>query len=381
MKNILYTLSILFCGSAYAVSDNFGGISYLTDAANAWSQPFITPGPESRIRISLENEQNTDIASFVQNIRDIAYNDTAITIYTITQHTNLSDKIITSPLLTRRNTCAGNITNCPQTNRTLLIDGGILGTSANYNSNKNSDFKSHGRGAFISTRAFITNGFAFGIEYTHNKNKTHNTPVHTDSTTNSITMFTQYLSPNNIFINFGISGGQTSWNADKIVTNIGNENIYNTDFYNTIITMGMRMQYNRISITPQLFAKYMYMETGKHTDTLVQSYDKWWFNTLSSGGNLDFGVDFYNYNLIIRPTFNFGFTYDAINDGTSNINIKLANNAEYNIPSDTPNRFGTNGGIGISVNGILWSVTINYKFDYRRDYTDNTIYANIKMDF
>ncbi len=381
MKNILCILPIiLFCTSVFGISDNFGGISYLTDAANAWSKS-ITNGGGYGLSRTIPTEYNTTQSDFLNDIRDIAYNDTAITILTINQHSNHADKIINSPLLTRRNTCIGNITGCPGLRRTLVISGDGFGTFSDYKSNKNSDFKTNGRGLAIHALAFVTNGFAFGVQYTHNENKTHDTPVHSNATSNSVTMFTKYLSPNNIFINFGISGGQTSWDANKIISSVGDKNIYNTDFYSTLFTIGSLFQHNRISITPQIFAKYIYMKTDKHTDSILQSYNKWWFNKLTGGMKLNFGFDFYNYNLVIRPTFHLGADYDAISRGTSHITVKLTNNEQYRIPIDTPQRFATNGGIGISVSGNFWTASINYKIDYRHDYTDNTAYANIKTAF
>ncbi len=381
MKNILRLVMLLFCLDVYAAQTNFGNLGYLADAATAWASVIGGVGPSGEIARYIQTTEATDVAKYLDTIAMIAYNDTAFGIYEVGQHVDMSFSVIDGPMVSRRSKCAWNVPGCSDVNHTLIVDGQVFAQFNDYDSKNNADFKTKNTGVAIRAKGYVADGWAFGVEYTRTMTDTKNNRVYTDATSNSITLFSQYLAENGIFINTGINGGHTSWSADKSIAGVKNDNLYDTDFYAGEINAGMRMLRGRITLTPQLGVKYIRLTADKHLDGAAQEYQKWWYNTLTGMVGARAGYDFIGGNYVIQPNLLVGGSYDMLSHGTHDISVRVISGQTYNIPVEIPHRAAMNAGLGVNVYGHNFAASVNYKLDTRKDYIAHTAMVNLKIAF
>ena len=386
MKNIFkFFWLFMFCGisgaSASVPPDAFYGMpSYLADAARAWSGVFSDMGPSGEISAYINDVQASDIAKYLDVISVLGFNNTTMAIFETNHHIDRAFDVIGLPLVSRRNGCAQNLSDCIS-RRTFVLDGHIFGAFSDYDSRENGDFKTQNTGFTVNAKGFVSDGWLFGVEYTRSMTDTHDTRAYSDATSNSITMFSQYLSRSGMFINSGLNAGHTSWTTDKSISKIADDGAYDTDFYSAQINTGIRLQRGAVSITPQTIARYTYMSADKYADAAVQTFEDWWFNMLNVSAAVDMGVNFVGTDFVVRPSVQIGGGYDLISHGTDSMRVRLINGGVYYIPIDTPHRTSLNGELGINFYTAHMVAGLNYRIDVRSDYMSHTINATLKIGF
>ncbi len=343
---------------------------YLNDVANAWISTLDTWGISADIATYMREAQTTDAPAFRNSLDIVAYNDTTLNIYNTINHINAALSFLTVPETSRR---AGG--------KSLSIDVDGFAQFDEYNSDANSDFKTNTFGLNIRARAWITNGFAFGIAYTNSHLESKNTPVESNGNSNSISIFSEYTGKSGLFINMGINGGSTRWKIDKNIASIPNGGAYNADFYAGRASMGMQMTGGAFAMVPYMGAQYVRVESDKHSDDATQTFDKWWYNLLTANAGINFEYTFIALGAIITPGINIGGTYDAISNGTDAMRVQLLGGQTYIIPIDAPHRAGFDGGIGINMQFANIALGADYKLNARSNYTAHTAMLNIKYVF
>lgn len=382
MKKVyLIVMMLLFCFNSHAAQTTHLSEQYLRDVGNAWASVLGGVGPGAQIARHM-NEASTDNRAAYENfVRIIGFNDTALTIYETTTHLDRAFSVIDKPMTARRTACVFDVPGCATMRRTLELDAEGFATYADYDSDANGDFTTGGMGISVRARGFVTDGAAFGIEYTHSKTDTRHDIVDTDAAGNSITMFAQYLSRAGLFLNVGLNGGHISWKDDKTIAGVANNDAHETDFYAGQITTGVQMTHSRISITPHVSARYAHMKTDRHIDPAAQEFDKWWHNTLSVSGGVRAGFDFFVSDFLVRPTISGGAGYDIISHGTDDVSVRVLSGQTYDIPTERPARTALNAGAGIGVYGAAFAATLDYRMDARSDYMAHTGMLNLKIAF
>jgi len=380
MKNILRFVMLLFCCNLYAAQTDFGNLSYLSDAANAWASVVGAVGPSGDIARYIQSAE-ADSPQFMDTVAVLAYNDTAFGIFEITQHVNMAFSVADTPLAARRSQCPWNVPGCSGDRHTLLVDGQVFATYNDYDSRQNGDFKTHNTGVSVRASGYVSDGMTFGVSYTRTMTDTRDNRVYTDATSNSITLYSNYLAKNGFFINAALNGGHTSWDADKTIAGVKDNNLYDTDFYAGQISAGMQMPRGRITLTPQLGVKYIRLTADKHTDAAAQEYEKWWYNTLTGMAGVRVGFDFIGTNYVVRPNIIAGGSYDLLSHGSDHISVRVVSGQSYNIPVEIPHRSAFNTGAGLTVYGQNFSVGADYKLDVRKDYVSHTAMVNLKIAF
>lgn len=385
MKKLFIFVMLLFCFDIYAAPTTLNtyesGQRYLSDAADAWATVIGGIGTSGEIATYINNMHATDLARFRELISVIAYNDTAMTLYETKNHIDTSYSVIANPLNSRRNVCPWKVPNCGVEKQTLIVDGQVFASTADFDSDYNGDFKTNNTGVSIRAKGFVTDGFAFGVGYTRTMIDTKNNSVYTDATSNSITMFSQYLSKGGLFLNSGLNAGHTSWAADKSIAGIKNANTYDTDFVSGQINTGIVLHRNRISIIPQVGVRYFRLVSDKHIDAAAQSFEKWWYNTLTGMASIDLGYDFIAGGVVVRPTITLGGSFDAVSHGNSFTRVHVISGHIYDMPVESPSRAAFNGGLGITVYGENFSVGLNYRLDAQSDYMAHTGMLQLKIAF
>lgn len=379
MKNIFTFVMLLFCFNAYAAQTIFTN-PYLDNVAGAWVS-VLGGGKSGEIAARMKTAQAGDLVAFANMVSVLGYNDSALTLYEVSHHADMAYSVIANPLSARRSTCPLNVPGCGGADKTLVVDGVVSAASTSFDSNKNADFDTNNTSVSVRAKGYVADGFAFGVGYTRTMTDTHDNRVYTDATSNSITIFSEYLDKSGLFINMGINGGHTSWDVDKTVAGVENDGVYDTDFYSGQINGGIQIAAGNFVITPGAGVRYLRMKTERHIDAAAQSFDKWWYNTMTAMGGVRAGFDFIGSDFVIRPSVSVGGGYDVISHGNDRINVKLINGQAYDIPVDAPHRAYFAGGAGIGVYGASFAVLLDYKLDLRSDYAAHTGMLNLKIAF
>lgn len=389
MKNILRFVMLLFCFQFYGAQTAFGTVlarqsgtsGYLTAAANAWATVIGGVGPGGEIASYINRMHDTDMVKYLDAITIIAYNDTALGLFETNQHLDRAFSAVSTPLSARRGRCVPNLGMCPGDVQTLVIDGQVFASFSDFDSHHNGDFKTRNTGVSIRAKGYVADGWTFGVAYTRTMTDTRDNRVYTDATSNSITLFSQYLGKHGLFINSGINGGHTTWNADKTMAGIVNNSAYDTEFFAGQINAGIQLSRGRFSLAPQVGARYAYVSSDRRIDGAAQEFDKWWHNTLTAMAGVDGGFDFIGDDFVIRPTVKIGGSYDAISHGTDAVGVRVVSGHTYAVPIEVPHRAALNSGIGLNVYGASFMVGVNYQLDVRSDYVSHTAMANVKIAF
>ena len=374
-------MTLLFCFGSHAAQTTHLSEQYLHGVSNAWASVIGGVGSGAEIARHINDADISDRVAYENFVRIIGFNDTALTIYETTSHLDGALAVIDKPMTARRSACVFDVPGCANIRRTLELEAEGFATYADYDSAANGDFTTGGMGISVRARGFVTDGAAFGIEYTHSKTDTRHDIVDTDATGNSITMFAQYLSRAGLFLNVGLNGGHISWKNDKTIAGVANDDAHETDFYAGQITTGVQMTHSRISITPHVSARYAHMKTDRHIDPAAQEFDKWWHNTLSVSGGVRAGFDFFVSDFLVRPTISGGVAYDIISHGTDDVSVRVLSGQTYDIPTERPARTALNAGAGIGVYGAAFAVTLDYRMDARSDYMAHIGMLNLKIAF
>ncbi len=378
MKKVIIFLFPLICTNLYAAQTASGDIiranknapQYLADAADAWASVLGGVGASGDIAAYIRDSATNDRAGFFNTVSILAYNDSALTLYQTTAHLDNAFSVVRRPLARRLSS-----------DQVLAIEGDLFAAFDEYDNNQNADFKTRTIGGAVRASGFITNSFAFGIQYATGHTETRHSAFNTDGTSNSITIFSQYLGRTGLFLNMGINGGTTRWESDKTIAGVPDNGAYNTDFYAGEINMGSQMQRWGFSLTPQLGVKYARVTADRHVDFAAQTFEKWWYNTLTGMAGLRVGYEFAAGNMLIRPTIMAGGAYDAISNGTDNIRVAVISGEVYDVPIDAPHRSSLNVALGAQLVGVNMSGGLDYKLDARKDYIAHTARLNVKFIF
>ena len=385
MKNFLKLFMFLFCFEAAANTlpkNVFSGMpDYLIGAANAWAGIFSEFGPGADVAAYINKVQTSDVTQYLDTISTLGFNNTTMALLEVNQHVDQAFNVVSSPLVARRNACTPNLKVCDYGRRMVVIDGNIFGEFADYHGGDNRDFKTNNTGFVVNAKAYLSDGWLFGVEYTRSMTDTHDTRVYSDATGNSVTLFTQYLSERGVFLNFGLNAGHISWNTDKTIGVIIDDSIYDTYFYAGQMNLGMRMMRGRISMTPGITVKYTLINADKYIDAVAQEFDDWWYNMMTASAGLNLGFDFIGSDFVLRPNVHLGGGYDVISKGSDNIRVQLIDNQLYDIPIEAPNRAIFNSGIGLDFFNEYFAAGLSYSFDMRSDYSLHTIWAKLKIAF
>ncbi len=366
MKNI-YKIALFLFLSTPAFANR---PAYLESAATAWTDTLNQFGRGLDIANALKDTQATNIPKFLSMMDVIAYNDSALNLYHITAHINHAMGFLSVPDMGRR-----------PSGKTLAVTGGGFADFADYDANNNSDFKTDTYGFWVHATGYIGNGFSLGVGYTGSHGDTKNTPIDTTAETNSITIFTEYMATSGIFLNMGINGGTTRWKTNKTIAGIADSDIYNTDFYAGQINTGVHMGRGTFAFTPHVGVRYLRTSADRHSDAAIQTYHAWWYNLLTASGGLAMQYAIPAGGAIIIPKIHVGGTYDAISNGTDDINVALAGGQQYAIPVDTPHRTAFVGGLGILVDGGKFDISAQYTLDARSGYTSHSATLGAKFIF
>lgn len=377
MKNLLVFV-LMFAASVAtaaptasgdAVRANKNAPQYLGAAADAWAS-VIGGGTSGEIATYIRDNTSDNIIRMLDTVAVLAYNDSALTLYQGTAHLNNAFSVV--------NTTPHRRTSSKQV---LMIDGDLFGNLDEYDNNQNANFKTRTVGGAVRARGFITDGFAFGVQYATGHTETRHSVFSIDGTSNSITIFSQYISGGGLFMNFGINGGTTRWESDKTAAGVSDTGAYNTDFWAGAMSMGAVMRRGGFSLTPQIGVTYAHFDTDRHVDAAAQTFEKWWYNTLTGYAGLSAGYDFITQHMRVIPSITFGASYDAISNGTDKVRVKVLGGETYDIPVDAPHRSAMNAGLGVQMVGKNISGGIGYKLDARNDYISHTARADIKFIF
>ncbi len=372
MKNIFYLSMFLFCGAtgaAWANSDYFAQSPYLGMAASAWATVIGDFTPSGEIASYMRSAQTNNIVQYINTVSILAYNNTALNLYQVSNHIARATDTLNVPGARRTG------------KKTLILDVDGVAVHDDYDSGKNSDFKTRTFGVGVRAHGYVTDGFSFGVGYANGHTETRNIPVKTNGDSNSVMIFSKYTDKYGIFINSGIIGGATRWSIDKTVAGVPNDGAYDTDFWGGQMNMGVQMMRDGFFITPQIGARYARITSEQHTDAAAQATDKWWYNTLTGVGTLTFGYDFNLSGTKISPWISMGGAYDAISNGTDAIHVRVISGQSYYIPIDAPTRGAVNAEIGLTATSGMFGGGLRYKLDMRSDYTSHTAMADIKFLF
>ncbi|MDE6250804.1 MAG: autotransporter outer membrane beta-barrel domain-containing protein [Alphaproteobacteria bacterium] len=380
MKKIFTLVMLMFCSNVYASGSPFDASNYLFGAADAWSR-ILPGGGGGEIASRIQPLQTSDAMQFANFISLLAYNDTAFTIYESDAHMSQALDFLAHPLEARRRACPANVSGCTNVRRSLVIDGGVGASFADYSPSNNSDFKTKTTDFTIRAKAFVSDGAVFGVEYTRTDTDNRDSAIDLNATGNSVTMFAQYLSTSGIFANVGINAGTIAWRSDKTIVSVPDDEEYTTNFWGGQVNTGVQIVAGPFTMTPEIGMRYMHISSESHVDAATQFFDHWRYNNLRATAGATVGFDFVGDGFTVRPMLSGGGLYDIISKATDNVTVRIAGDQIYNIPVQTPGRAGFTGGAGIGVYGARFAAGIDWNIDIRTDYVAHTGMAHAKIVF
>ena len=387
MKKIIRLCIFLFCCNSVAYAANvpsnlFSGMPhYLSGVANAWNGIFSEFGVSGHVAAYIQDVRVDNIAQYLDTISILGFNNTAMALFETGHHIGQSFGLLDVPMLARRGACPNNFINCKNQSKNIVVDGRVFGNFADYSAGENGDFNTRNTGFVINAHGYVADGWTLGVEYTRTMTDTRDNKVYSDAISNSIAVFSKYLSRHGLFVNIGANMGATGWDIDKSVAGISDDGVYDTDFYAAQINMGARMLRGRMAITPSVAVRYMRVYADKYIDDVLQSFSDWWYNALTVSGGVEFSFDFIGNDFIVRPNIRVGGGYDAISNGTDKMHVRLVDKQSYDIPIEKPHRAMFNGDIGIMFMTDYFDAALMYELDARSDYMSHTIMANVKIAF
>ncbi len=380
MKKIYILAMIAFCGAAHgaqtplgtAVAENQSAPQYLISAADAWNSVIGTPwrGGAIATRMSAMQQDNNN-GRLYDVMSVLAYNHTAMTIYQTNLHLDAAYAPTETPLLTRR----------PGAVRNFVIAANGIAATDKFDHGKNADFEMRTGGAGVGAYAYVTDGLTFGVGYSYAKSKSHDMPLDVDATSNTITLFSKYLSDGGWYMNTALAAGQVRWDLDKSLAGVADKTSFDTDFYSAQIISGVKLNRGRMFLRPGIGMRYTRMISEKHVDAAAQDFKKWWYNTLTPRAEVEAGVNFAAAGMLIRPSLNIGGGYDIIHHGTDKVATRLLTGRSYDMPVHSPKRAAMTAGGGIGLYGAKFAATASYTLNARNDYTSHDIKASLKIAF
>lgn len=380
MKKILLFGMLVISGTAYAansewgdvIARDFGSPYYLVDAADAWSGLIGSPWRGGRLATQMNDMHNgNQDARMYEVLSTLAYNYSTMAIVQAHQYMQYGFAPIGEGLGISRN----------NSRQKFDLSAHAIGTYSDYDGTRNNNFKFRTGGAGVQASATIADGFTFGIAYNYTDSRSKHTPVNMKATGNVVSMYSGYTTRGGFYINSAIAGGRIQWDADKRAVGVANDTSFNTDMWGAAINTGVQIERGRFFIRPQIVAQYVNLNTEHYTDAAAQTFKKWWYNTLNTGGDVNIGISFQGDMFTISPHVMMGAGYDVLHHGSDHIRVGVITGQRYNMPVSAPGRTHLRGGLGATVSSGAMRGTLAYKLDSMADYISHTINAGIKISF
>ena len=380
MKKIYALFSLLICTAAHGartpwgqmIENNFYTPKYMISAADAWDSVIGAPWRGGRIAAQMDGLYNSyDEARLFEVLGTLAYNHTTMTISQSRQYLNHAFDVIDGPLMSRRGGAA----------QKFVVSGRGFGEFTDFDANNNNNFEFRTGGGTVRAYAYVADGYAFGVGYTYADSRSHDMPLDVDAKTHIISMFSKYLSQNGFYINSALAAGQTGWDMDKRAVGVKDDISFNTDLWSGQINTGIHLQRGKMFIRPQLGARYSLINTEHFTDAAAQSFKKWWYNTLTTGGSVNAGIRVAGDGFTATPHIMLGAGYDIIHTGTDQVRVRVLSGKTYHMPVMAPGRTMLYGGAGVGMNIGTVHADIGYRLDSQSDFIAHNFNATIKITF
>lgn len=354
------------------IAQDFGSPNYLVGAADAWSALIGSPWRGGRIATRMNDMHTThNDARMYEVLSTLAYNHSTMIIIQAHQYMQYAFSAIDVDSVTGLNNSR------PKFDMTARA----IGAYSDYDGSRNNNFKFRTGGGMIQASTAVTDGFSFGLAYNYTDSRSKHTPVKMKATGNVVSMFAKYMTRGGLYLNSAIAGGRIQWDADKRAVGVSDDTSFNTDTLGAAINTGVLIQRGRIHIRPQIGARYVRLSTEHFTDAAAQSYKKWWYNTLNTGGELNIGITFRGDMLTWVPHVTMGAGYDVIHNGSDHIRVGVITGQHYQMPVSAPARTHLNGGLGVTVSGGAMRAALEYRMDSVSDYISHGVNATIKISF
>lgn len=392
MKKIYVILLLISSGGAHAAitpttlfGDTMsGGIipNYLVGAADAWFG--VMPGVfgSGAMSAKLAELHAGDITAFRDSLATLAYNDSALTVTEISQHIDNSFYVISGPMMSRRTNCVWENGKCNVQKNGLLLDVYGYGGFTEYDNNKyNSAFETARWGVSVNAAAFLSESLVLGLGYTRSMGKTDDSKTYDQTTSDSMTVFLEYLAKSGAFINTGFTIGRTDWETTKYISTLDNNSDVSSGFWAGQLNTGIEFQRGAMFITPQVGLRYAQMSTDQHTDSALQTFDKWDYNDLSGMAEIELGGIFTGGDVTFRPSVFVMGGYNFLTGGDDMLHVTLVDSSSYYIPVDNMTASTLGAGLNFGISALFFEINLEYRLDLKQNYVSHNGFVNLKMAF
>lgn len=223
----------------------------------------------------------------------------------------------------------------------------------------------------------IAEGLLFGFGYAYTTSDIDSYLRTTRVNGNSGFLYGLYK-PKNFFVNAVLSGGQSKIKEEKTVIDTFITDEYKSNFFGAQVMAGYEMGI----FTPSAGLRYAYVSNEKHMDSIGQEIKSNNFKTFT--GILEGKISeqyFFNKKFRLRPELSAALTYDFVRDG-SGATVFLPNDTTYTIEGRKLKKFGAEAGVGATfmVDNYI-ELSLGYKGEYKKDYTNHSIMAKMRYNF
>lgn len=265
------------------------------------------------------------------------------------------------------------------------------------------DFKIWGTGLYNYSKLHQNNGFhansrgfAAGVEadtgvmmlgggYAYTTSDVHMSDRDTDIKSNTAILYAQYK-PNqwygNIVASYTFGKNEdmrqvmgVALESENDVNSLAVQGMVGYDFF-------MPESYMVDVVSTEVGVRYINADMADYTDVAGTFNQGYTADVMTAVAKLKFDTArFLSPNLVFKPKFNFGLTYDFLRDDITSV-VTLANGSVFSVTGESLNRFGSEVelGIGFLINEQL-DMAVSYQGRFRSHYEDHSAILNLRYIF
>ncbi len=238
-------------------------------------------------------------------------------------------------------------------------------------------FDGNTSGVTMGADSEVAEGLVLGLGYAYTTSDISGYLRQTKITSNSGFLYGFYK-PNRFFINGVFSGGQSKVKEEKNVAGTFVNDDYKSNFFAAQVMGGYEMGV----FTPSVGLRYSYVNAERHEDSIGQEIKSNDYKTFTGVLEGRLSEQYYlGANFRFRPEVSLAATYDFSRD-KGGATVFLPNATSYTIEGRELDKFAAEAGAGVTLlfdNSFEFAV--NYKGEFRKDYTNHSVTAKLRYNF
>ena len=262
-----------------------------------------------------------------------------------------------------------------------MFKGGSMWVQGMYNHSKQDSsastegFKANTRGIAMGIDGKLSDEMTvgFGYSYTDTSADAGNRDVDVDG--HHVFLYGQYQ-PSSWYANWLLGYGYSKYDEEKSPMGVKVKAKYHVNSYAANLMTGYQFW---TGFAPEVGLRYLLVDQESYTDGIQRvKSDK---NDLLTGiAGVRFVKAYITDTMTWTPHANVAATYDIKSDG-SEATVHVIGGNNYQIKGERLHRLGMEAGAGVTATVGDWDLSLDGRFDYRKDYQSYTGMLKVKYNF